>query len=184
MTKANIEIRPLRQDELTQFWQLAFSNPQTEWTKWNGPYFHNVLPTQETFINKIAQESWLNNDLRWVITYNNLLVGSLSAYYEDGHLKHWLDVGIVIYKENMWGQHIGQQALGMWIDHLFDDVTDLPHIGFTTWSGNKRMMHLGDQLGMKLEGQIRQVRFWQGEYYDSVKYGVLRSEWEKSKVCR
>lgn len=68
----------------------------------------------------------------------------------------------------------------MWIDHLFDDVTDLPHIGFTTWSGNKRMM----QLGMKLEGQIRQVRFWQGEYYDSVKYGVLRSEWEKSKVCR
>ncbi len=143
-----------------------------------------MLPTQETFINKIAQESWLNNDLRWVITYNNLLVGSLSAYYEDGHLKHWLDVGIVIYKENMWGQHIGQQALGMWIDHLFDDVTDLPHIGFTTWSGNKRMMHLGDQLGMKLEGQIRQVRFWQGEYYDSVKYGVLRSEWEKSKVCR
>ncbi len=30
MTKANIEIRPLRQDELTQFWQLAFSNPQAE----------------------------------------------------------------------------------------------------------------------------------------------------------
>lgn len=67
----------------------------------------------------------------------------------------------------------------MWIDHLFNDVTDLPHIGFTTWSGNKRMMHLGDKLGMKLEWQIRQVRFWQGKFYDSVKYWVLRSEWEE-----
>lgn len=113
MTKANIEIRPLEQGELTQFWQLAFSNPHAEWTRWNGPYFHDVLPSQDVFTQEIAQEAWLNNDLRWVITYNNELVGSLSAYYEDGALKRWLDVGIVIYEESMWGQHIGQEALNM-----------------------------------------------------------------------
>ncbi|MCH4165566.1 MAG: GNAT family N-acetyltransferase, partial [Lentilactobacillus diolivorans] len=78
-----------------------------------------------------------------------------------------------------WGNHIGSTALKLWIDHLFTDVTQLPHIGFTTWSGNKRMMALGDRIGMKLEGQIRQVRYWQGQYYDSIKYGILKEEWKK-----
>lgn len=40
------------------------------------------------------------------------------------------------------------------------------------------MMRLGEKLGMEKEAQIRKVRFWQGQYYDSVKYGVLREEWE------
>lgn len=50
-------------------------------------------------LDKIGQENWFNSDLHWVITYKNELVGSLSAYYEDGDFKRWLDVGIVIYKE-------------------------------------------------------------------------------------
>ncbi|WP_236698233.1 GNAT family N-acetyltransferase [Weissella minor] len=41
------------------------------------------------------------------------------------------------------------------------------------------MMALGERIGMKLEGQIRAVRYWQGEFYDSVKYGILRSEMEQ-----
>jgi len=53
----------------------------------------------------------------------------------------------------------------------------LPHIGLTTWSGNQRMMHLATAIGLNLEGRIPQVRYWQGQYYDSVKYGILRSDW-------
>lgn len=177
MINDNIEIRPLRENELKQFWQVAFSKPEAEWTRWNGPYFHDVLPSSDEFMNHIGPDKWLNNNLHWVILCNNQLVGSLSAYYEDGALERWLDVGIVIYNGNLWGYHIGSKSLRMWINHLFEDVTDLPHIGLTTWSGNKRMMKLADSLDMKLEGQIRQVRYWNGKYFDSIKYGILRSEW-------
>lgn len=37
-------------------------------------------------------------------------------------------------------------------------------------------MRVSEKLGLKLEGQIRQVRWWQGQYWDSMKYGILRNE--------
>lgn len=105
------------------------------------------------------------------------MVGSVSARYEDGDLKRWLDVGITVYTSTQWGQGIGRIALSLWVDKLFAQI-DLPHIGLTTWSGNIRMMRLAERLGMQQEARIRQVRYWQGRYYDSVKYGILRSEWK------
>ncbi|WP_125581349.1 GNAT family N-acetyltransferase [Lacticaseibacillus suibinensis] len=170
-----VTIRPLRADEQTTLWQLAYSNPNAEWTKWNGPYFHDVAPTLAEFL---AARRWVANPLRQVIVSDGELVGAISAYYEDGDLKRWLEVGLVIYREGLWGQHLGRQALRLWLTHLFA-ITDLPHLGFTTWSGNERMLRLGAAVGMKEEGRIRQVCFWQGQYYDSVKYGILREEWRK-----
>lgn len=38
------------------------------------------------------------------------------------------------------------------------------------------MMRLGEKSGLKLEGQIRKVRYWQETWYDSIKYGILREE--------
>ena len=31
---------------------------------------------------------------------------------------------------------------------------------------------------MKMEARIRKVRFYNGEYYDSIRMGILREEWE------
>jgi len=36
---------------------------------------------------------------------------------------------------------------------------------------------VAEKLGFLKEGQIRKVRYYQGQYYDSVKYGILREEW-------
>ncbi|MDN6836071.1 MAG: GNAT family N-acetyltransferase, partial [Lactococcus lactis] len=55
----------------------------------------------------------------------------------------------------------------------------IQHIGFTTWSGNQGMMRLGEKSGLKLDGQIRKVRYWQETWYDSIKYGILREELKK-----
>lgn len=42
------------------------------------------------------------------------------------------------------------------------------------------MIRLGEKLGMKMEARIRRVRYWQGEYYDSIRMGLLREEWENN----
>lgn len=105
----------------------------------------------------------------------------MGAYYDDGELQRWFEVGIVIYAENQWNKHIGREALAKWITQLFE-LVDLPHIGFTTWSGNKRMMRVGEALGMQLEGRIRRVRYWDHQYFDSIKYGILRDEWNELQL--
>jgi len=175
-----IKIRQAQPEDLEEFWELAFSNPRAKWTKLNGPYFHDDLPSKEDFINVIAYSKWVNNKNHLLIIHDDEIVGSVGAGFEDRELKHWLDMGITIYSEDLWDQHIGREALKLFIDYLFK-IYDLPHIGLTTWSGNPRMMHLAEKIGMKQEACIRQVRFYNDKYYDSVKYGILRDEWETIK---
>lgn len=175
-----LTLSELQPNEVADFWQLAFSNPNAEWTKWNGPYFHDVLPTREEFMNGPAKDKYVQNPFRQVIRVDNRMVGMVFAYYDDGDLKRWLDVGISIYDQTNWHQGLGHQALAKWIDTLWQMV-DLPHIGLTTWSGNVRMIGVAEHLHLKREAMVRQVRYWQGQYWDSVKYGVLRDEWQSPK---
>ncbi len=39
-----IKLRQFKTEDLALFWETAYSDPQAEWTKWNGPYFKDVLP--------------------------------------------------------------------------------------------------------------------------------------------
>ncbi len=39
------------------------------------------------------------------------------------------------------------------------------------------MIATARSLGIKLEGRLRKVRYYKGQYYDSIKMGVLREEW-------
>lgn len=174
---ANVTIRPVLATELGELWQRGFSDAQAEWTRWNGPYFHDQLPSRTDFETIIGPKDWLITPRNWVITVDDQIVGSVNYHFVDGALKRWLEVGIIIFDNAQWGQHIGQQALTLWVTHLFNEVMTLPHIGLTTWSGNTRMMHLASAIGLQQEARIPQVRYWQGHYYDSVKYGILRSAW-------
>lgn len=178
---ASIEIRPVRMEELTTLWQVGFSDPHAEWTKWNGPYFHDQLPSQTDFETIIGPRDWLITPRNWVITRDGAIIGSVNFHFVDGNLKRWLEVGITIFAATDWGEHVGRQALSAWLTHLFNDVTTLPHIGLTTWSGNVRMMALAEAVGLSQEARIPQVRYWQGRYYDSVKYGILREDWLRAQ---
>lgn len=173
-----ITLKELQNNELSAFWELAFSDNNAEWTKWNGPYFHDKLPSKQSFLDLSKTNKYLQNPFRKVIWADNHMVGLVSAYYEDEPLRQWLDIGITVYDQNNWRHGVGKSALGQWLDELFE-TTSLPHIGLTTWSGNYRMVALAESLGLKKEAEVRQVRYWQGRYWDSVKYGILRSEWTK-----
>ncbi len=173
-----VGIRQAQPEDLEEFWEIAFSDPEAPWTELNGPYFHDELPTKEEFLNVVAYKTWLNNKEHLLITNDDKIVGSVSSHFKDGKLAKWLDIGITIYDQNMWDKNIGGQSLKLFVSYLFN-LYDIPHVGLTTWSGNPRMMHLASKIGMKEEACIRKVRFYDGKYYDSVQYGILRDEWEK-----
>ncbi len=87
-------------------------------------------------------------------------------------------MGIVLYSVDRWGKGIGTDVLRAWMNHLFTTMP-LVRVGFTTWSGNKRMIRVGEKLGMQMEARLRKVRYYNGEYYDSIRMGILREEWEE-----
>ena len=89
-----------------------------------------------------------------------------------------MEVGIVIFNENYWGQGIGYTALKIWINEVFDQNLELVRIGLSTWSGNTRMMNLAEKLGLKKEAVYRKARIVDNKYYDSINYGILKEEWK------
>lgn len=173
----SVSIRPAKPSELENIHSLITSND--EWTKFNGPYFPYTHPSLEQFEKTSFQRLLSGLDLQ-LITVNDLPVGTVNCYWECEETR-WLEAGIVIYDSTYWGKGIAAIAISLWISYLFQ-TKDIERVGMTTWSGNPRMMSLALKLGFQQEGRLRKVRYYQGKYYDSVKYGVLRSEWQEGSI--
>lgn len=170
-------IRPIEERDLVRLWELIYKDDAPEWKKWDAPYFPHKSMPYEQFIESAT--TWVGEDNFWVITINEVVCGTVSYYFEDEQ-KKWLEVGIVLHEAYNWGKGIGTRALDLWITHIFD-LFPLVRVGLTTWSGNERMIRVGEKLGMKMEARIRKVRYYEGNYYDSIRMGILREEWEALK---
>ena len=168
----DVALRPAFPSELVDIYQLITDDE--EWTKTNGPYFGYERPNLRDFQMGHFTRLCLGEECM-LITINDKPIGSVSYYWENKDTR-WLEVGVIIYDSHYWGRGIAFKALIPWISHLFNTLT-IARVGLTTWSGNPRMMACATKLGLTLEGRMRKVRYYQGEYYDSIKYGVLQEEW-------
>ena len=173
---------PFSLHHLNDIWQDGFSIDLPEWTKYNAPYFNDYQKFSdfESFKESTIAKFLLSEDCR-CITVNNQPIGMVSKDWIDKQTR-WLEIGIVIYDSSKWSGGYGTAALQIWINHIFQNTDKLEHIGLTTWSGNPSMMHVAEKLGFQKEAQIRKVRYYNGKYYDSMKYGILRDEWKN--VCK
>lgn len=166
-------IRPILENDLHRLWELVFKEEQPEWKKWDAPYYSHQTKSLEDFLKD--RDSWIGDDSYWVVEVQGVVRGIISYYWEHKP-SLWLEIGIVLHEAHSWGQGIGTRALKMWIDHLFNTLP-LVRVGLTTWSGNERMIHVAEKLGMQLEAKIRKVRLYNDVYYDSIRMGILREEW-------
>jgi RimJ/RimL family protein N-acetyltransferase len=173
-----LRIRPIIEGDLPKLWELIYKEKEPEWKQWDAPYFdHKQIPFEEFMWNK---DHYVNHDQRWAIEVAGELVGTVSYYWEH-EPSRWLEMGIGIYNPTYWSGGYGTRAIILWINHLFNTLP-LVRVGYTTWSGNERMIKVGEKLGMKMEGRMRKCRFYNGEYYDSIRMGILREEWKSSPL--
>lgn len=177
-TQNTVWLKKIEKDDLINLWNISYG-PQAdlEWMKYNGPYFNDPIQTWEEFSSGFGNFI-IDNPMFHLVMLEEKMVGIVTAYWDDGKLKQWLEIGIVLYDSSVWGKGIGSQALRLWLPKMFQLFPYLPHISFTTWSGNPGMIRTGEKIGMKQEGVIRKVRYLNGTYYDSVKFGILREELE------
>lgn len=175
--EANVLIRQVTKNDLYPLWEMAYKEERPEWKKWDAPYYEHQAISWEDFQKQ--KDKYLYQDDFWAIETDGKLIGTVSYYWEHKP-SNWLEMGIVLYDPKFWSGGYGTKALKLWINYLFQTLP-LVRVGFTTWSGNRRMMKVGEKLGMQLEARLRKCRFYNGVYYDSIRMGLLREEWEKNK---
>jgi RimJ/RimL family protein N-acetyltransferase len=164
-------------DEL-YFWK--FEEKAQEAKKWNGPYIPEKKITREVYQEEWSEEIFPGIPASLVIKIDGKAIGYVGAYWVDKNT-NWLETGIIIYDSTYWNGGYDFEAYKMWINFLFES-TEIHRLGMSTWSGNIRMMKAAEKLGMKEEARIREARMVNGEYFDAIKMGILRKEWEKVKV--
>ncbi|MGE7624562.1 GNAT family N-acetyltransferase [Viridibacillus sp. NPDC096237] len=165
-------IRPIENEDLPRLWALIFKDENPEWKLWDTPYYPHKTMAYEDFLN--MNFKFVQNDAFWAIEVNEVVVGIVSYYWEH-EPSNWLEIGIVFHEAPNWAKGLGTRALTLWINHLLNTLP-IVRIGFSTWSGNKRMIRVGEKLGMQMEACIRKARYYNGEYYDSIRMGMLREE--------
>jgi RimJ/RimL family protein N-acetyltransferase len=175
-TAKDLILRPIKDEDLSILWELRYKEKSPEWKKWDAPYYEHVqIPFEEYLANS---EEMINQDNQRIIDVNGKIIGTVIYYWEHKP-SNWLEMGIVIYDPNYWNGGYGTKALSLWMEHLFTTLP-LVRVGYTTWSGNERMIKVGEKLGMTMEARLRKCRLYNGVYYDSIRMGLLREEWENS----
>lgn len=171
-----IELKSIVKNDLNSLYRMKYSCENPKWKEFDAPYFNDFkFISYDEFLKN--ESGFYFRDTCKGIYLDGEIIGCVTRYWEDEGTR-WLKVGIVIYDENFWHKGYGYKALKMWITEIFISINDIESIGLTTWSGNIGMMKVSEKLGMSLEARFRKVRYYKGIYYDSISYGVLRSEWK------
>lgn len=148
-------------------WRLEDVEPYRLWQKpghlWqslDGPYYRGSGDESHRLADelraKIIKADFSLPRLRLVVAdaATEALLGTVSSYWESKETE-WLCVGISLYDSSRWGQGLGKEALGLWMDYLFQSHPQIVRLDMRTWSGNLGLIRLAKKLGFTQEACFR-----------------------------
>jgi RimJ/RimL family protein N-acetyltransferase len=173
-----VRLRPTVESDLADY--ARWNAPGLKAWKFDGPWYGWSL---DNVVER--RRKWLAGDRQ--PPYHHLEIddddrghaGWVTAYVHSND-PHMTEAGIAIVDDSLWNRGLGTEAFGLWIDYLFP-AFNLTRLGFSTWSGNPGMIRVGEKLGFVVEGRIRNGCEVRGRFFDRVKMGLLRDEWQ---ACR
>ncbi|MBC8170866.1 MAG: GNAT family N-acetyltransferase [Anaerolineae bacterium] len=96
----------------------------------------------------------------------------------DVHLtNHTASLGIAISDPAYWSKGYGTDAMRLIVGYGFREL-NLHRITSSTISYNVRSIKVHEKVGFKHEGIQRESIQREGQRYDVIHFGILRSEWE------
>ncbi|BCG58963.1 GNAT family N-acetyltransferase [Paenibacillus sp. URB8-2] len=178
-----VNLRDFTEDDILKLYYHYYESPDREHLNWNGPYQQQKPAAYEQFLEeyKAILETASTDKVRshLIIEIDGEVKGKVGRYWVS-EVTNWFEIGIVICDSAYWSGGYGTEAFRMWMDYLFSHL-DTVRLGIGTWSGNERMMRLAAKCGMAEEARVRKARIVRGQYYDAIKMGILREEWEEMK---
>jgi diamine N-acetyltransferase len=87
------------------------------------------------------------------------------------------EVGIFIGEKSFWNQGWGTRAMRLMLKHAFNTL-NLNRVKLFVYETNQRAIQSYKKAGFIEEGRMRQERFLNGQYVNTVFMGILRNEWQ------
>ena len=172
---AKVKLRKTRISDLSHY--KRWNNPELRAWSYDAPWLSGDLTAVINWRKKWLQEGGKKPYRFLEIEYSDGHHVGWVVVYHDAKDPHMTEIGIDIPEEAYWGLGIGEEALALWVQYLFETL-NLQRVGFTTWSGNQKVIRLGNRLGFVEEGRIRRGCVVDEIYYDRIKMGLLKEEWQ------
>ena len=106
---------------------------------------------------------------------SNRVIGSID--FNKRHADDVLEMGYLLHPD-YWGQGLVPEAARALLEVGFT-LLNLHKIEIECYSYNKASQRIAEKLGFTLESRIRDRKDAQGKRCDLLRYGLLKSEWEK-----
>lgn len=139
---------------------LPLSIPQEE--KWFEENLKKHVDEQPLGIEIYIKQKWQ-------------LIGNTS-FFDIDRREQSAEVGIFIGEKQHWGKGYGGEAMRLMANHGFKDL-NLNRIYLQVFETNQRGIRSYEKAGFKHEGRLREARFQNGRFIDTLMMSILKSEW-------
>jgi len=167
-----VYLRPLDREDapLLQTW---INDPEITRTL---AFYRPVNRTfEEEFIATVNQSEH-DVVLGIAITQTDALIGATGLHQIDYKNRH-ANFGINIGEKTQWGNGYGTEATYLMVQYGFETL-NLNRVRLLVFENNPRARRAYEKVGFKQEGVLRQDRFHEGRYWDTITMAMLREEWD------
>lgn len=133
------------------------------------------------------ENQWLNEETKKsgylmsiVCVDNDEVIGNISLN-EINFVHRYAVLGIMIGENKNRSKGYGAEAIGLLLDFAFNYL-NLNSVSLTLLDCNERAKRCYENVGFKECGRIRQSRFINGKYYDSIIMDLLASEFKEEYI--
>ena len=170
-----IRLRGIERDDIARF---------VSWL--NDPEVYTHLTPREA-LSRPEEERWFEQMLNLPSEEHPLVfeIDSPEGWTAIGDIAlmkiNWRDrsaeIGIFIGEKRFWNQGYGREAMQLVVKHGFANL-NLNRIFLRVDDNNARAIRSYERAGFVHEGRLRQARFKDNIYIDTILMSVLHSEWQ------
>jgi RimJ/RimL family protein N-acetyltransferase len=165
-----VRLRPMEPRDLTKFVMWLADPEVRRWLALQEP------PTLEDEVDWYESTRANPDNVLWSMeTLDGQLVGTIELRLNP--VSQRAELGIAVQDKTQWSKGLGTDAIKLALEYGFDDL-ELNRIELTVDSENGRGRRCYEKCGFIEEGLLRQHRFVEGKFGDTVVMSVLKSEWE------
>lgn len=137
------------------------------------------LQNEEEFIAKVANSEH-DVVLCIVVKESDAFIGVTGLHEIDFKNRH-ANFGISIGEKTEWSKGYGTDATSLMVQYAFETL-NLNRVRLLVYDNNPRARRVYERVGFKPEGILRQERFAEGRYWDTVTMAILREEWDAAAL--
>ncbi|SDB83489.1 diamine N-acetyltransferase [Pelagirhabdus alkalitolerans] len=165
-----LHIRPLEKDDLEFIYKMR-TNPEVMDYWCEEPY-----TTKEKLTKEYEEHINSRSHRAFILYHANDKVGFLALYGIDS--RHRNAEFAIMFDPAQHGKGYAKKATRIMVDYAFNQL-NLNKLSLEVVKQNEKAIHIYESVGFKVEGDLKQHYFVDGEYCDGLMMGLLREDYLK-----